>query len=782
MRRTTARAHRASIAWVVALAAVLSACNSVQKPASSPQERREGQTFAILINGGGRPRINFQSHLTHVRGFVDLLDEYGVARKNTVIFASDGSDPTEDLATREVNDIDDFWILPRGAQQALRPRIEYVDSKVEGYELQPARKVAIENWFVSNAWRFQADDTLFFYVTDHGEINKDDLTNNTIVLWKERLSVDELGEILDILPKGVRTVMLMSQCFSGSFAGITSAEKNICGYFASSADRPAYGCYPENRGVDGVGHSHHFLRGIEDLGSLSEAQSHVLVFDDSPDVPHTSSDAFLRGKLEAVAKGDGDKDLDETVDKYLEKAWLDRSRWEPEIRLLDRIGKAYGIYSPRSLKELETQISLLPKVSKELSTYAQRWQEAFNSVRQQNLRALLESNEAWSERLKPEVLKELTPEQRTELSVELVKELLPLAKSSGRIARMNTLRTRAEDAAAAAYRMEVRLGVLLRMHNQLTSIAGRTLIEEPGQEEAKASYEALTECEDLRLDDPAGASPLRRLTRAPGNWWQQLSQSEESVEDPEPFPHLADDQDLVDDVRPAWMGIRYRPPSKEERDGDKRSPGAVTVVTVYPESAAAKAGLQIGDVILGPPDNRFLEPNQVREWTMQREVGEPAPIDVDRDGEVIHLTLRPDPFPIDLPKLPGPPKVGATAPKVEVEAFRGDVTVHAGTKTMLFFWATWCAPCKFALPEVMRVAREEGVHVIAITDEKPKLLEKFFADFDEPFPADVAYDPFRQSFQAYGVSGTPTFVLIDGSGQVEYYNTGYNAQVGLALP
>jgi thioredoxin-related protein len=50
-------------------------------------------------------------------------------------------------------------------------------------------------------------------------------------------------------------------------------------------------------------------------------------------------------------------------------------------------------------------------------------------------------------------------------------------------------------------------------------------------------------------------------------------------------------------------------------------------------------------------------------------------------------------------------------------------------------------------------------------------------------------EPFRQrwrsahtgAFQSYGVSGTPTFVLVDANGKVKSYKTGYNATVGLGI-
>jgi hypothetical protein len=42
-------------------------------------------------------------------------------------------------------------------------------------------------------------------------------------------------------------------------------------------------------------------------------------------------------------------------------------------------------------------------------------------------------------------------------------------------------------------------------------------------------------------------------------------------------------------------------------------------------------------------------------------------------------------------------------------------------------------------------------------------------------------DELRQSFMAYGVSGTPTFVLVDRDGNVASYHTGYEPGRGLGI-
>jgi thiol-disulfide isomerase/thioredoxin len=232
---------------------------------------------------------------------------------------------------------------------------------------------------------------------------------------------------------------------------------------------------------------------------------------------------------------------------------------------------------------------------------------------------------------------------------------------------------------------------------------------------------------------------------------------------------------------PAWMGIQYRPLPDGQRKRHQTEKGAVAVTTVFPDSAAASAGLQVGDIILGPPSAPFVEPHAVREWTMRSEIGQPAPLKILREEQTLEVTLRPSAYPVKMPKLPGPPPVGSNAPVLKVDLFRGAERVVAGKPKLLFFWATWCGPCKYALPEVLAFAKARDIEVIAVTDEDPEVLNKFFAQQKEPFPEVVAIDPLRITFQSYGVSGTPTFVMVDDHDVVRHYQTGYNAEHGLTV-
>ena len=231
------------------------------------------------------------------------------------------------------------------------------------------------------------------------------------------------------------------------------------------------------------------------------------------------------------------------------------------------------------------------------------------------------------------------------------------------------------------------------------------------------------------------------------------------------------------------MGIRFRDPPKKVHAELKLAEGAAIVETVYPDSPALAAGLAVGDVVLGPPGAPFTERNQIRSWTMLSRVDVPAKLDVIRGTERRQVTLVPKPYPLKWPELPGPPKTGSLAPKLQLTPYRGKTptALASGSSHVLFFWATWCAPCKASLPELLAFERERGTPIVAITDEAPEQLDAFFKKWDQPFPVNVAVDEYRRAFLAYGVSGTPTFVLVDAKGTVQSISTGYAPSKGLPI-
>ena len=456
------------------------------------------------------------------------------------------------------------------------------------------------------------------------------------------------------------------------------------------------------------------------------------------------------------------------MDGLLAQAWRTRATWEPEIRLLDAIGQQFGTFSPRSLGEIEEQAARLLEVSRQLTTHGRAWKASLGDANRANITRFLAKDPSWAEQVREATLKDLGPEGVRGLAGPFLAGLADHTRGDTWTSRrLETLRQKSERAAEAAYRMEVRLGVILRMRTVLETVAGRVFLATRGAPEQRAAYESLLGCEGLSL-------PVEGAASGP------------ALADRPLFPAFEEDLDIARDVLPGWLGIRFRPVQAGLRSARELTPGAAALVAVYPDSPAQEAGLQVGDVVLGPPDAPFQDAGQIREWTMLAAVDVPAPLAVLRGEERVDITITPRSYPLKWPKLPGPPRVSESAPELKplrLQAYSGLLpgTLGSGTPHLLFFWATWCGPCKAALPELMAFERERQTPVIAITDEPEETLDAFFSEFDRPFPERVGTDEARRAFHAYGISGTPTFIVVDGEGVIRSYSVGYSPHKSLGV-
>ncbi len=94
-----------------------------------------------------------------------------------------------------------------------------------------------------------------------------------------------------------------------------------------------------------------------------------------------------------------------------------------------------------------------------------------------------------------------------------------------------------------------------------------------------------------------------------------------------------------------------------------------------------------------------------------------------------------------------------------------------GKVTLVNFWATWCAPCKKELPDLVELSRkyvDRGFRIIGVaTDRTPNAVElvaDFVREFSIPYQIVISSQEMEDAFN--NVRMMPTSFLIDGEGNI----------------
>jgi len=106
-----------------------------------------------------------------------------------------------------------------------------------------------------------------------------------------------------------------------------------------------------------------------------------------------------------------------------------------------------------------------------------------------------------------------------------------------------------------------------------------------------------------------------------------------------------------------------------------------------------------------------------------------------------------------------------------------------GKIVLIDFWATWCPPCRDALPAIEKIHRDwngKGVVVLGVDDEPAATIRSFISKNGITYP--TLLDPDRKVHELFGVDGNgqgiPLTVVFDREGKfvgrVPYPHTGEN--------
>lgn len=112
------------------------------------------------------------------------------------------------------------------------------------------------------------------------------------------------------------------------------------------------------------------------------------------------------------------------------------------------------------------------------------------------------------------------------------------------------------------------------------------------------------------------------------------------------------------------------------------------------------------------------------------------------------------------------------APNFTLETLEGgnfQLSDHTGEVIVLNFWATWCAPCRIEIPDLIELQDElgeEGVQVVGISldHDGREIVEAFAEEVGFNYP--IVLDDGDVAEQFGGVYALPTTIIIGPDGMI----------------
>jgi len=111
---------------------------------------------------------------------------------------------------------------------------------------------------------------------------------------------------------------------------------------------------------------------------------------------------------------------------------------------------------------------------------------------------------------------------------------------------------------------------------------------------------------------------------------------------------------------------------------------------------------------------------------------------------------------------------------ISLQILRGKVVI-------LDFWATWCGPCRMAIPILSDLQTQygaQGLQVVGISDETPSRVAPFAKQAGMNYAVVAGGDDSHLGMMAYGARSLPTLAVIDKRGKVRLLEPGLDMTPG----
>ncbi|MBE9032964.1 caspase family protein [filamentous cyanobacterium LEGE 11480] len=284
---------------------------AVQRPTNVAQTsgcaaKRTKPDF-LVFGGGGAPSYNEIAIEKNVLYFQRTLKALKLTASQSLIYFANGNNGEKTIR----------FIDPQTQKQRFKAHeITGVRGPATWTNLRSA---------LTQAAKSASKSPLFFYFTGHGNRNRRNVDNNTMILWNEHeVTVQDWATQLDRFPPEKPVVTVMVQCFAGAFANFIYekgdpkrpvAPQTRCGFFATIKYRPSVGCTPEVNEADYEDYSSSFFAGLSGMNRVGqpvaaadydqdgrvtymEAHAFAKIDEQASDLPISTSEAWLRNRAD----------------------------------------------------------------------------------------------------------------------------------------------------------------------------------------------------------------------------------------------------------------------------------------------------------------------------------------------------------------------------------------------------------------------------------------------------------------------------------------------------
>ncbi len=225
-----------------------------------------------------------------------------------------------------------------------------------------------------------------------------------------------------------------------------------------------------------------------------------------------------------------------------------------------------------------------------------------------------------------------------------------------------------------------------------------------------------------------------------------------------------------------WLGIALKVIKAKDAKVRGYDHPLVRVESIFGGSPAEASGFQPDDVVLEVDGTRIKSSKQLVGTIGGHGPGDKVQIKLLRGKEIVEVPLllgmHPGRYGLLKSRFLNKP-----APDFKVKEAKGGKAISLasmkGDIIVIDFWATWCGPCRKAIPKLNKLQTDmasKGVRVLGISDEDQSTVQKFMGKTEVGYT--LACDKERASNKSYLVSALPTLFVIDHNGVVRDVHIG----------